>query len=89
MIGTIRKHSKVLWWTIIPLTIISFVIFMSSGPARRGGGRAGGNFGSINGKPVTQSEYLQALNDFKLFYLFHYGAWSMRLAEAAAASRPA
>ncbi|MEI9864154.1 MAG: SurA N-terminal domain-containing protein [Limisphaerales bacterium] len=74
MIGTIRKHSKVLWWTIIPLTIISFVIFMSSGPTR-GGGRAGGDFGKINGKPVTQPEYMQAYNEFKLFYLFHYGNW--------------
>ena len=75
MIGTIRKHSKILWWTIIPLTIISFVIFMSSGPARRGGGRASGNFGSINGKKITQPQYLQALNEFKFFYLFHYGTW--------------
>jgi SurA N-terminal domain len=74
MIGTIRKHSKVLWWTIIPLTIISFVIFMSSAPTR-GGGRAGGDFGSINGKKVTQQQYLQALNEFKLSYLFQRGTW--------------
>jgi hypothetical protein len=74
MIGTIRKHSKVLWWTIIPLTIISFVIFMSSGPSRGGAGSAG-DFGSINDKKVTQHEYLQALNEFKLFYLFHYGTF--------------
>ncbi|MEJ0091236.1 MAG: SurA N-terminal domain-containing protein [Limisphaerales bacterium] len=74
MIGTIRKHSKILWWTIIPLTIISFVIFMSSGPTR-GTGRVNGDFGSINGKKVTQQEYLQAQNEFKLFYLFRYKNW--------------
>ncbi len=74
MIGTIRKHSKVLWWTIIPLTIISFVIFMSSGPTR-GTGRVNGDFGKINGKQVTQQEYLQAQNEFKLFYLFRYRSW--------------
>jgi hypothetical protein len=75
MIGTIRKHSKVLWWTIIPLTIISFVIFMSSAPTRGGGGRANGDFGSINGKKVTQQQYLQALNEFKLSYLFQRRTW--------------
>ena len=75
MIGTIRKHSKALWWTIVPLTIISFVIFMGSGPMRGRGGRAGGNFGTINGKAITQPQYVQALNEFKLFYLFHYGTW--------------
>jgi len=84
MIGTIRKHSKLLWWTIIPLTIISFVIFMSSAPTRRGGGRVG-DFGSISGKKITQPQYLQALNEFKLFYLFHYGNWPEKQGKVAEA----
>jgi hypothetical protein len=74
MIGTIRKHSKVLWWTIIPLTIISLFLFFTP-QMRNGGGADGGDFGSINGVKITRQEYVQALNDFKLFYLFHYGAW--------------
>ena len=42
MIGTIRKHSKWLWWFIAGLTIISF-IYWGSAPATRnsGGGEAG------------------------------------------------
>jgi hypothetical protein len=75
MIGTIRKHSKWLWAVIITLTVISF-IYWGSAPSRMNGtARSGGDFGSVNGKKITQQQYLQAFNEFKLFYLFHYGAW--------------
>ena len=74
MIGTIRKHSKVLWWIIIIAVIITFV-FWGAGSSRvgPGGGRATGDFGTINGKKITQSAYVGAMNEFRLFYLFHYG----------------
>src|SRR5271170_6974502 len=75
MIGTIRKHSKLLWGITIPALIISLFMFFLPQTRTGGGGRASGDFGSINGKKVTQQEYLQALNEFKLFYLFHYGTW--------------
>lgn len=76
MIGTIRKHSKWLWAVIITATIISFV-FWGAGSSRvgSGGGRTGGDFGTINGKKITPSAYVGALNEFRLFYLFHYGTW--------------
>src|SRR5580693_802131 len=75
MIGTIRKHSKWLWVVIITLTVISF-IYWGAAPSRMSGTvRASGDFGSINGKKITQQEYVDALNEFKLFYLFHYGTW--------------
>ncbi len=76
MIGTIRKHSKWLWAVIITATIISFV-YWGAGSSRvgSGGGRSTGDFGTINGKKITPSAYVGALNEFKLFYLFHYGVW--------------
>jgi SurA N-terminal domain len=74
MIGTIRKHSKWLWLVIITLTIISF-IWWGANPATRGDARNSGDFGKIYGKKITQQEYLDARNEFKLFYLFHYGVW--------------
>ncbi len=75
MIGTIRKHSKWLWVVIITLTVISF-IYWGAAPAQRGGnGRAGGDFGSVYGQKITQQEFVQAFNEFKLFYLFNYGTW--------------
>jgi hypothetical protein len=75
MIGTIRKHSKWLWVVIITLTVVSFIYWGAAPAQRGGGGRAGGDFGSVYGKKITQPEYVQAFNEFKLFYLFHYGAW--------------
>jgi SurA-like protein len=77
MIGTIRKHSALLWWTIIPLTIISFVWYMGSAPSRsgRGGGGGGNDFGSIYGHAVTQENYQDAKNDFFIYHWLHYGEW--------------
>jgi hypothetical protein len=75
MIGTIRKHSKWLWVVIITLTVISFIYWGSAPGTRGGGGRAVGDFGSINGKKITQQQYVDAFHEFQLFYLFRYGTW--------------
>jgi hypothetical protein len=73
MIGTIRKHSKLLWGIIIPILIISlFMFFLPHGST---GGMAGGKYGSIYGREITAQQYQGALNEFQLFYLFHYGSW--------------
>jgi peptidyl-prolyl cis-trans isomerase D len=75
MIGTIRKHSKLLWGITIPALIISLFMFFLPQTRNGGGGRAGGDFGSINGKQITQQEFQQAVNEFKLFYFFNNGTW--------------
>ena len=75
MIGTIRKHSKWLWVVIITLTVISFIYWGAAPSQRGGGGGIGGDFGSVYGKKITQQQYAEAYNEFKLFYLFHYGTW--------------
>lgn len=74
MFGTIRKHSSWLWWIIAGLTIVSFVGFMSSGPARGGRG-GGGSYGTIYGKEVTLVTYAQAQREFRLYYWLHNGDW--------------
>jgi len=78
MIGTIRKHSKWLWLIIIVATVISF-IYWGAGPSRMGGGSGGrvasGDFGSIYGHKVTQQAFIDARNDFYLFYWFRSGEW--------------
>jgi len=77
MIGTIRKHSKWLWFIIIAATIISFVFFFS--PTQRmggsGGGRANADLGSIGGKKITPDDFVSVKNEVDLFYLFHSGEW--------------
>jgi hypothetical protein len=76
MIGSIRKHSAWLWWVIAGLTIISFVVFMGSGPARNGGSsRAVGDYGTIYGHAVTATEFARAQREFYLYYWMRNGQW--------------
>jgi hypothetical protein len=42
---------------------------------RGGGGGGSGDLGSINGKKVTEADYLAANNEVKLYFLFRYGQW--------------
>jgi hypothetical protein len=67
MIGSIRKHSKWLWWIIAALTIISFVWWGASPGSRYGGPRNGG-YGTIYGKPVTAEGFAAAQREFFIYY---------------------
>ena len=76
MIGSIRKHSSWLWWIIAGLTIISFVVFMGSGPSKYGnGGRASGNFGTIYGRAITAQDFQRSQAEFYLYYWMRNGQW--------------
>src|SRR3974377_1022131 len=75
MIGTIRKHSKWLWWIIAGLTIISFLYWGAGPTARSGNGRAISDFGTIYGRKITRQDYINARNAYYIFYRLHYGEW--------------
>jgi len=75
MIGTIRKHSKGLWWVIAGLTIISFIYWGAGPTARSGSGRATGEYGTMYGRKITQQDYVEARNEYYIFYRIHYGEW--------------
>ena len=78
MIGTIRKHSKWLWWIIAGLTIISFIGW-NIAPANRNGGVGGnGVYGTLYGHKITQQEYINARNEFYLFYWIRNRDWPDR-----------
>ena len=69
MIGTIRKHSKVLWGITIPAIIISFVIYFAPSSRMGGGGvRSSNDLGSINGKKITPDAYLEARKLILIFF---------------------
>jgi len=78
MIGSIRKHSKWLWWVIASLTIISFIGW-NIAPANRNGGAGGsGDFGKLYGRKITQQDYINARNEFYLFYWVRNNEWPNR-----------
>jgi hypothetical protein len=74
MIGTIRKHSKVLWWVVIVVIIIAFVLW-DIGSNRMGGQSGPGNYGVMNGKVITPSQFNEARREVELFHYFATGAF--------------
>ena len=74
MFGTIRRHQQWLWIVIITVIIISFVIFFSPDVNLMQTGRsAEGDFGSINGKPITREEYISGFEEARLNHFFRSG----------------
>src|SRR5687768_6352042 len=74
MIGTIRKHSKMLWWIIIFCIIIAFVYWGSQTSQTGGGGGGGsGSLGRLNGEPITPKKYDEAKREIYLAYFFSSG----------------
>ncbi len=74
MIGTIRKHQTWLWFVIIIIISVTMIFFFSSDvslTSRRG--RVSADWGSINGTPITDVEYLDSLNEIKIRYLLNTG----------------
>ncbi len=78
MIGTIRKHSKWLWWIIAALTVISFLYWGVAPSARNGGIGGNGDYGTLYGHKITQQDYINARNEFRLFYWVRNNEWPDR-----------
>jgi hypothetical protein len=74
MIGTIRKHSGWLWLIIVTLTIISFLYWGASPAARYDRGHSGG-YGTIYGHAVTRDMYVEAQQQFRLYYWMSHGSF--------------
>jgi parvulin-like peptidyl-prolyl isomerase len=72
MIGTIRKHSKILWWVVIVVIIIAFVFWDMKAPGE-GGGR--GHYGSMNGKTITPALFNDTQREVALYHYFATGSF--------------
>ena len=75
MFGTIRKHSKGLWFFLIVTMSISMVVFFSDVNLDSASGGGNGDFGSINGQPIGQEEYRNAYNEVRLSQFLYTGKW--------------
>src|ERR1051325_9527665 len=77
MFANIRRHQKWLWILISGAVIISFVWYFN--PNTRYGNRGAVNFsaavGSVNGRSISRSEYLQIQNEAQIRHRFVYGSW--------------
>ncbi len=74
MIGTIRKHQTWLWFFIIVIISVTMIFFFSSDVSlTKRTGKVSGDWGSINGKPITDAEYLDSLNEIKIRYMLNTG----------------
>ncbi len=75
MFGTIRKHSNWLWVFIIVVVSLSMVVFFSSDVQMGGSPSASGDYGSINGRPISHPEYLDAYNEVRLSQFLSTKQW--------------
>ena len=75
MFGTIRRHQQGLWIVIITIIVISFVIFFSPDVnfLDSRGGASQGDFGSIEGKPITREEYVNGFEEARINHFFRSG----------------
>ena len=80
MLGQIRRHQKWLMIVIAGLTIISFVYFLDPTTGRRGRGRSifsrgAGDYGSINGRTISEEEFSQMKREAVLRFFLDYQRW--------------
>ena len=69
-----RKHR---WLLVVVFTITcATFLYWGAAPASRNGGAGGnGDYGSLYGRKITQQEYINARNEFELFYWFRNNEW--------------
>jgi hypothetical protein len=75
MFGTIRKHQTWLWVVIIAVISFTMVVFFSSDVTLTGQRTASGEFGSIDGKPISQAEFFEAYKETRLGEFLRTGKW--------------
>ena len=73
MIGTIRKHSTGLWLVIIVVTVIAFVFWGT--PTGQDDSGPSGKHGRINGKNISDTDFINARNEVRLRYFFRTREW--------------
>ncbi len=72
------KRTKTIWWILIVITVITFlggfVFLLGSGLGGSNGARVAGAVGSVNGDPVTRTDFTTALAEQRQNYKQQYGS---------------
>ncbi len=72
-----RKHTKVIWWVLIIVTVVTFVggfVFLFGAGLDRGQqARMTGAIGLVNGQSITRPEYQMALDGQRADYRQRFG----------------
>lgn len=77
MFASIRRHQHWIWYVVVFIVIVSFVVFFNPS-SKMGGGRSSrdeGNYGSINGRPITALEYQNAARETEIFHYLRFQEW--------------
>ncbi len=76
MFVTFRKHQKWIYIGAMIVVIPSFVVFFTPGSGGGGGGDLGKvDLGTIDGRPVTREEFVNARREVALRYRLRFGQW--------------
>lgn len=75
MIGSLRKHSQVLWIFIIIVVVISFVIFFMPEGGNPFDSDTTESFGELYGKPITREDMQMAAMQARITLFLQFGQW--------------
>ncbi|HEX4263434.1 MAG TPA: SurA N-terminal domain-containing protein [Verrucomicrobiae bacterium] len=75
MFGTIRKHQSWLWFVIIAVMVIGMITWQNQLGKSGNGQRSSGNFGTLEGHVITETEFRNAESEATLQYLVRTHEW--------------
>ena len=77
MFASIRRHQHWIWYVVVFIVIVSFVVFFNPSSKMGGGRNSGGegNYGSINGRPITTLEYQNSAKETEIFHYLRFQEW--------------
>src|SRR5262245_34579796 len=78
MLGHIRsgnKRTKLIWWILTVVTVVTFVGLWVAGPGfdRSQSARVAGDVGTINGEGISKAQYDAAVGEARMAYRQRYG----------------
>ena len=64
-----NKRIKIIWWTLIVITIVTFVFLFGAGFGSGPQNQVAGALGTVNGHPITLEEYRMAVTEQRSQYM--------------------